>query len=198
MNKSGRDIFKRFKFIINAIATTIRIIPKNLLIYFWGLTDIFPKSVGLLARYCILKALIKECGDNVYVGSSVEIKGWEKLSIGNNVSIHRGCYIDANGEISIGNDVSIAHQTSILSFDHTWANYEIPIKYNPIKFAPVKINDDVWIGCGCRILSNVTISSRVIVAAGSVVTKNVCSGQLIGGVPAKLLKNINRTEESES
>ena len=52
------------------------------------------------------------------------------------------------------------------------------------------IIDDVWVGCGCRILSGVTIGSRSIVAAGAVVNKNIPSRVMVGGVPAKVLKEI--------
>jgi acetyltransferase-like isoleucine patch superfamily enzyme len=103
-------------------------------------------------RYIILKSLIKECGDNVRIGKNVIILNWEDLTIGENISIHANCYIDAAGRIYIGNNVSIAHNTSLLSSGHTWSVSEVPIKYNAVKLLPLVIRDDIWIGCGCRIL----------------------------------------------
>lgn len=55
---------------------------------------------------------------------------------------------------------------------------------------PIIIEDNVWIGAGATILQNVTIGNSSVVAAGSVVTKNVAPFSLVGGVPAKLIKNI--------
>ena len=55
---------------------------------------------------------------------------------------------------------------------------------------PVIIGDDVWIGGGCTILPGVTIGSNVIVAAGAVVTKNVPDNCIVGGVPAKVIKQL--------
>ncbi|WP_237762934.1 acyltransferase [Paenibacillus sp. A3] len=146
--------------------------------------------MGLATRYCLLKRLIPKCGDNVFVGRSVEIKHWEKLSIGSNVSIHKQCYLDAGGGITIDNDVSVAHQTSMISFEHTWDDASLPIRDNPVKYAPITIQSDVWVGCGCRILAGVDIGSRAVVAAGAVVTKPVPPHTVVGGVPAKPIKSI--------
>lgn len=102
------------------------------------------------------------------------------------------------GGIEIGNDVSIAHQTSILSANHTWEDESIPIKYNAVAFQPVHIENDVWIGCGCRILCGVKIHSRSVVAAGAVVCKDVESHTAVGGVPARVLKLLSAAAEARS
>src|SRR5690606_15889130 len=116
----------------------------------------------------MLKRMIEECGDNVLIGANVRIFNWHNIKIGNNVSIHDYCYLDASGGISIGDNVSIAHATSILSFEHNWDDEASPIKYNLIKPSSVVIKDDVWIVCGVEILSNVEIKQISIVAAGDV------------------------------
>lgn len=67
------------------------------------------------------------CGKNVKIGTNVQILSWENLSIGSNVSVHSNCYLDASGGITIGNDVSIAHNSSILSTNHDWSDYTVPI-----------------------------------------------------------------------
>lgn len=185
---SGRSKFNKYKWIIMLIYTLLRWLPLFLKKSLWNVTDIFPETLGIVVRYCLLKGLAKNCGDNVFIGKGVEIKGWENMVVGNNVSIHNNCYIDASGGLKIGNNVSIAHQSSILTFEHTWGNNSIPIKYNPVIFDEVTIEDDVWIGCGCRILSGVIISTRTIVAAGAVVTKSTLKNTIVGGVPAKLIK----------
>ncbi|AZB23010.1 acyltransferase [Kaistella haifensis] len=112
------------------------------------------------------------------------------MELGNNVSIHPMCYIDAAGGIKIGSNVSIAHSTTLISTNHTWDNVDLPIKYNPETFAEIIIEDDVWIGCGVRILAGVKIRRRSVVAAGAVVNKSFDNNALIGGVPAKFLKAI--------
>ncbi len=186
----GRDHFAKYYFLIKTITKFLFFMPKCLLIFWWKLLDNFPGKVGAGLRYCIAKRLFLSCGINVYIGPDVEIKYWEKISFGSNVSIHRGCYIDAAGNLSIHDDVSIAHSSTILTSEHTWSESNLAIRDNPIKFSPVVINRDVWVGCGVRILSGVTVASRVIVAAGAIVNKSVPSGVIVGGVPAKTIKEI--------
>jgi acetyltransferase-like isoleucine patch superfamily enzyme len=92
--------------------------------------------------------------------------------------------------LKIGNDVSIAHQCSILTENHTWTDESLPIKYNPKAAAFVTIEDDVWLGCSARIMPGVKISRRSIVAAGAVVSSDVASRTIVGGVPAKVIKTL--------
>lgn len=92
--------------------------------------------------------------------------------------------------MQLSDNVSIAHSTSILSVNHTWDDATNPIKYNPVERSAVMIENDVWIGCGCRILAGVTVHTRSVVAAGAVVTKDVPSNVLVGGVPSKIIKSI--------
>ena len=66
------------------------------------------------------KRLCRSCGDNVQIGPGVVVQHWSRLSLGNNVNIHRFCYVDARGGIDIGDDVSIAHGCSLVAFDHSW------------------------------------------------------------------------------
>lgn len=104
--------------------------------------------------------LIK-CGDNIFIGRGVIIKNFENLTIGNNVSIHASCYIDASGGVVIGDDVSIAHQCSIISFEHQWSDAKMPIKYNKTFMSSVKISGDVWIGCGVRVLGGQALENAL-------------------------------------
>ena len=126
----------------------------------------------------------------MYVGIGVDIENFENLEIGNNVSIHSYSYINAIGGVYIGNEVSIARATSIISFNHGYSDAKKPIKYNDIIKGKIVISDDVWIGARVTILANVNIFKRSIIAAGAVVTKNVESNTLVGGVPAKFIKKI--------
>jgi acetyltransferase-like isoleucine patch superfamily enzyme len=186
----GRDKFRRLRGPIRLMTAALACLPRRGRIAIWDLVESWNGVVGVGLRYCLLRSLAAECGDNVLVGPGVEIRGWEGLRVGSNVSIHRGCYIDALGGVSIGDDVSIAHATSILSFEHTWEDLSRPIKDNPLSAALVVIEPDVWIGCGCRVLAGVRLGTRTVVAAGAVVTKDVPEGSVAGGVPARVLKRI--------
>jgi len=187
---TGRERFGKRKTVILILVKVFSLLPQAVLIFFWDCISRNSQILFVGLRYVILKCLSKSCGDNIKIGTNVQILGWKNLSLGDNVSIHSNCYIDANGGITIKNNVSIAHNSTVLSSNHTWDDLSCPIKYNPLKFASVTIDDDVWIGCGVRILAGVNIGKRSIVAAGAVVNREIEHGSIMGGIPAKLIKRI--------
>jgi acetyltransferase-like isoleucine patch superfamily enzyme len=101
------------------------------------------------------------------------------------------------GTLSIGNFVSIGPGVKFipggghpLSFVSTFpfGAFETPAENEDLSKGPIVVNDDVWIGAGATILSNVTIGQGAVVAAGAVVTKSVEPYAVVGGSPAKILK----------
>jgi acetyltransferase-like isoleucine patch superfamily enzyme len=186
----GREWFSLFRPVLVLASFLVSILPSFLLDWFWLVGDILPGKLGAALRYILAKSRAKCLGDNVYFGREVEIKSWESLEIGDNVSIHKDCYIDAVGGISIGNDVSIAHASSLLSFEHTWSDHCLPIRSNPLTLGKIVIENDVWVGCGVRILAGVTIEGRSILAAGAVVNRSIPPNSLAAGVPAKVVKKL--------
>jgi acetyltransferase-like isoleucine patch superfamily enzyme len=176
--------------ILKLFSRLFLILPAALFNILWRLLDIFDGRLGAVLRYGLVAARFRRCGRKVYIGPFVCIDDMDKIEIGDNVSIHRHCVILAAGGVRIGNDVSIAHSSSIVSSEHTWADADNSIKFNPIYLNGVSIHDDVWIGCGVRILSGTVINNRCVVAAGAVV-KRICESRgVYGGVPARLLRNI--------
>jgi acetyltransferase-like isoleucine patch superfamily enzyme len=192
----GRALFVIARPILLCTVAILRLLPAALVRNLWGWVDGVPGVLGSALRYVIARRLALSVGDNVHFGQYVEVRTWEKLSIGSNVSIHRNCYLEALGGITIGNDVSIAHQTSILSFEHSWEDLTRPIKDNELILQPVVIHDDVWVGCGVRILAGVQLRPRTVVAAGAVVARSYAGGVVLGGVPAKPIKDISMQRES--
>ena len=187
-HSEGRLFFRKYKKIIYLFYRIYYISPmvlrKIYRIFFMG------NKFEILFNYFELKSKSKSIGDNIYVSKFVIIKNQYKLSVGSNFSIHEFSYIDAAGEIEIGDNVSIAHNCSLISFEHGWDDIDTPIKYNPTKLNKITIGNDVWLGCGVRILSGTVIEDRVIVAAGAVVKGHLESGYIYGGVPAKRLKKL--------
>jgi acetyltransferase-like isoleucine patch superfamily enzyme len=187
---SGRSLFARADPALGCLARAAAFLPAVLRRGLWHLFDGELGLAGTGARYVLARSLAAGCLENVYFGPGVTVVGWDMLTVGRNVSVHRGAYIDARGGVSIGSDVSIAHEVSIVSFEHGYEDLSLPIKYNPLRFARVSIADDVWIGCGARILAGVSIGRRSVVAAGAVVAADVPAGAMVGGVPARVLKTI--------
>lgn len=185
---NGRYVFEKYEKQIAVLFNTYKYQPLFLKKILKGI--IAPKNLKLLLRYFDLKIEAKSIGINIYIADNVLLKNTKLLSIKDNFSIHEFSYVDAAGGIDIGNNVSIAHNCSLISFEHSWDDNEVPIKYNKTLLKQIKIGNDVWIGCGVRILSGTIIEDRVVVAAGSVVKGTLESGFLYGGVPVRKLKKL--------
>ena len=149
---------------------------------------------GYFWRYVFILGLAKKVGDNIRIGQGVIIDNISELQIGNNVSLNSYCYLIASGGITIGNNVSIAHHSSIVAESHTWDDVTIPICYNKLIPTPVVIEDDVWVGCGVRIIGPAHIRNRTIIAAGAVVKGELDTHKIYGGIPAKVIKTIDSEE----
>lgn len=183
----GRDKFNKIKPIINILINISRLIPKKARKKLFELFRNKKGNTGLLIRYILLTTIVKKCGENVSIHPGVYLFGLDKLSIGNNVSIHPMSYIDANGGVEIGNDVSIAHGVSILSTSHIYEDINIPIKDQGIDSKKTIIEDNVWVGAKASILYGNIVKNGSIIAANTVVTKNIDCNVIVGGVPARTI-----------
>lgn len=184
----GRKKFQLFKPVFAVLAILCRLLPRRCFgwVLSWGR---YMRGVsGLALRYIVLNRILPECGDNVSVHDAVIIRHADKLSLGKNISIHPFCYLDAQGKIEIGDDVSIAHNVSILSFEHDVDTVGIPIKDAPCLPRKIKIENNVWIGAGVRVLGGVNIGTGAVVGANAVVTRDIPPGAIAVGVPARVLK----------
>ncbi len=186
----GRLIFSKLWVFIKALVFLFKLLPSFVHSFLWSLATVFSGPFATVLRYLSFSARVRYFDKNTYIGTHVVLKNIHNMQVGENFSLHDYCYVDAVGAIRVGNNVSIAHGSSLISFNHTWDNSDAPIKYNPIKGAAIVIEDDVWIGCGVRIMPGITIGKRSIVAAGSVVVKDVPANTIVGGIPAKVLKHI--------
>jgi acetyltransferase-like isoleucine patch superfamily enzyme len=194
----GKAKFQRYQRAIHFLVAVFQYIPRPVCLSLWSVSDLSHGNFGRLIRYCVLKKLAHKCGDRVFVGRGVEIRNWQSLELGSRVSIHQCCYIEARGGVVIGDDVSIAHQSSIVSTQHTWEDLTKSIRDNPVTLEKITIENDVWIGCGCRILAGVEICSRSVVAAGSVVTRSVPCPQVVAGVPARMVRQLPESSQKRT
>lgn len=186
--RRGRDLFKKYFFIIDILVFLYGLFPKKFQEFMLVLHRKIPGYLGLAIRYALLKNLALSVGENVSIHPDVYLFHIENLSIGNNVSIHPMSYIEAVGGVEIGDDVSIAQGTSIISFNHKYTELEMPIKDQGTELRPICIKNNVWIGAKSTILGGVKINEGSIIGAGSIVTKDVMKNNIVAGNPAKIIK----------
>ncbi len=140
------------------------------------------KGVRVLKRNAAI-----DLGRKVQVHRHVKLSAWgnecfSEILIGNETSIGDRTEIHAGKRVEIGSGCNIAWDVCIMDRDYHKFNSQTEI------IEPVKIGDNVWIGCNSIVLKGVTIGDGAVVAAGSVVTKDVPPGVLVGGNPARILK----------
>lgn len=153
----------------------------------YGLVKYIPSPIGDWMRFLIVIPFIRThsyC--RIYEG----VTFWypNKIQIGKNVSLNEWVYLSGYGGLIIGDNVRIGHRTSIVTSDHIVGDLSKPIYRQGLTSGKVVIADDVWIGCNVTILKGINIGKGAIIAAGSVVTKDVLPLTIVGGVPAKPIK----------
>ncbi len=109
------------------------------------------------------------------------------ISIGRAVFIGHGCMFTGHGTIDIADEVMIAAKTSLVTAGHP---VDPAQRRQYITVAPITIETNVWIGSGATVLPGVTIGADSVVAAGSVVSRDVPPATLVAGVPARVVRRI--------
>ena len=126
---------------------------------------------------------------DVYAGIRISVNEGAELKLGSGY-MNYDCVVDVFSSVTIGHNVVISERVTIRDSDNhiVWEDgIEINKDTKPTA-CPIVIEDHVWIGMNCIILKGVTIGEGAIVAAGSVVNKDVPAHCMVGGVPARVIK----------
>jgi acetyltransferase-like isoleucine patch superfamily enzyme len=164
------------------------ILPRTMCELLLALVRHVPTLLGVALRYMLVARLAKRCGRCVAVFEGVYLRGLATTEFGDNVSIHPMCYVEGQGGLRIGSDASIAHGASILTVEHDFALPGVATRDAPLRPGRVEIGDDVWLGCGARVLAGVTIGPGAVIGAGAVVTRPAPAGCVAAGVPARVVR----------
>jgi len=114
--------------------------------------------------------------------------------IGNRTRIGISCVLI--GPVTIGDDVMLAQNIVISGLNHPYEDISVPISRQKVTTKEIKVEDEVWIGSNAVITAGVTVGKHSVVAAGSVVTKDVPAYSVVAGNPARILKKYNRESKS--
>ncbi|MBO2640745.1 CatB-related O-acetyltransferase [Shewanella algae] len=168
---------------------------KNIaLVFYYGFASLLPKNEFPIMgnffcniRRFAVKRIFLKTGREVNVNRCAKFGRGGAIIIGHFSSIGERCQI--SNDVEIGNNVMMAPEVVIFSVGHNTSRTDIPMRLQGnTERRPVKIGDDVWIGQRAIILPGVTIGTGAIIAAGSVITKNVHDYEVVGGNPAKHIK----------
>lgn len=110
--------------------------------------------------------------------------------IGSRCFIQQCCTFFDRGGITIGNDVFIGPKVNLITLNHDFT----PGLRSSTFCKPITLEDGVWIGVGATVLPGVTVGKDSVIAAGSVVTRDVPAGMIVGGNPAHILKELPQQE----
>lgn len=149
-------------------------------------------------RYCYIDALSVEgiqFGNNISIGknTTIECSGTLKdlgkgLKVGDNVGFGTHGFFGCAGGIEVGENTIFGNYVSMHSENHNYSNHLEPIRLQGVNRKGIKIGRDCWIGAKVTILDGSIIGDGCIVAAGAVVRGQFPRNVIIGGVPAKIIK----------
>lgn len=150
------------------------------------------KTISGRFRSAVGSACLAKAGKNTVIGSYVDFGKGKSIFLGDNSGIGDGSIVKGGGEIFIGNNVVMGPGIMILSSTHKHSIQND--KWIDKRFdVPITIGDESFIGAGTILLAGVSIGPRSVVAAGSLVTRDVPEGVIFGGTPASYIKEVPRS-----
>ncbi|KKR03015.1 MAG: Transferase hexapeptide repeat containing protein [Candidatus Uhrbacteria bacterium GW2011_GWF2_39_13] len=158
-------------------------------------------SIVFVKQSCILFAFylinyihgrrMAKIGKNCHISPTVLMRYPERIIIGNECLLNHNNILQAGKQsavIKLGDYVMCGPNVSMFAYNHGMENSDIPMIKQPYMENDIIIEDDVWIGAGSIILAGAKINKGVVVAAGSIVTGELPTNSICGGVPAKVIK----------
>jgi len=174
-------------------------IPRNIILSLrYGISP--SKHVYFGKNVRIVNPQYIDMGGQVFIDDDVELCVNQtmpgvtpKLLIGNRVHFGKMNRIGCDNRIIIEDDVLFAPHVHISDRNHGFENIHIPISRQKVTSkGPVVIGAETWLGFGCQVMSGVKIGRHCVIAAGTIVVKDVPDYSVVGGNPAKILKKYNQ------
>ena len=153
----------------------------------WKFNNLRPDNTEEMNE--ILKDLFGSIGERFIINQPFRCDYGRNIFLGEDCFINFNCTILDEAKVIIGDNAFLGPNVSIYTACHP---LEVEKRNKFIEWAePVTIGNNVWIGGDVTILPGVIIGDNVVIGAGSVVTKNFPSNVVVGGNPAKIIKEIN-------
>jgi len=158
-------------------------------VFVYGIIKFLPETRFFVFKRFLYRSIGYKIGSNTKICSSARIFGSGKIVIGNNVWIGPEVMIISSSKIQIEDNVDIAPRVYIGTGSHIIGDI-------PNRMAGTGISKDIlikegsWLGSNCIIMPGIVVSEMTVVNSGAVVTKNFFAYSLLGGIPAKFIKDL--------
>ncbi|MEM7118012.1 MAG: DapH/DapD/GlmU-related protein [Chloroflexota bacterium] len=163
-----------------------------------ALLKLLPPYSLIRVRMRIFRWVGFHIGEGTAFSGNLNITGigniYNRLHIGRNCYFNVDSTFDLSAPITIGDEVAIGHEAILMTNTHQLGPSER--RAGPLEAKPIYIDDGAWLGARCIILPGVVVGKGAIVAAGAVVTKDVAPNTIVGGVPAKVIKELDADNRS--
>jgi maltose O-acetyltransferase len=162
-----------------------------------------PSQAFSRSRTALLRSSGVQIGAGSHIQGALHVTGGDNwsdnpcrhISIGDFTMISGNLHCDVGAPIRIGNRVRIGHDVSLLTVDHQVGAEGM--RSGKRKFGPIEIGDGAWLASCVLVLPGVVIGAGAIVAAGSVVTRDVPANTLVVGTPARVSRSLHADAESD-
>ena len=161
---------------------------------FWRMFDRSPAAalpdLGIKVRRLLAKRIMRRVGEGVTFHHDVFILSGRNLELGDGVFVNRGVTLDDRAPIVVGDHTMISANVIVMTHGHVLDDFSVPVSEGGRTTAPIHIGSNCVLGYGAVVMPGVTIGDRAVVASNSVVTKDVPPRTVVGGVPAKPIKEL--------
>ena len=155
--------------------------------FLWDSLDKLPISIivdfSIPFRRMLAKRLFTTCGRNFIAEENVRFNFPQNLEVGDDVFLNRGVFLDTKGGVTLGNYVGLTEDAQIFTHKHSESDHVVR------KYEKVVLKDFVVVNPDAMILPGVTIGEQAIVAARALVHDDVPPNTVVGGVPAKVMRD---------
>jgi acetyltransferase-like isoleucine patch superfamily enzyme len=161
---------------------------------FWRLFDRTPAAMmqdfAIKLRRILAHKVFKQVGQDVTIHHDVLFSSGANITLGDGVFINRRVMLDDRGPLTIGDHSMLAAGVTVETHAHVFDDFSRPMPQGGRLMKPVAIGTECLIGYNAVVMAGTTVGQRAIVAANSVVTRDVADYHVVGGVPAKPIKVI--------
>lgn len=147
--------------------------------------DISFGAGGYISPAAYASAQVLHMGAGSLVAAGVRLDG--EIRTGDRCSFN--LHATAAGKVTLGDDVRVAAGAGLWGFDHVHEDCDRPITAQGVVSRGITVGDDVWIGANAVVTDGVTIGAHTIIAAGAVVTRDMPAYALVGGNPARVIRD---------